>query len=164
MQDILLHLSTQLADNLTQRKEMICLAESCTGGLLAETFTRLSGSSDWFERGFIVYSNDAKHELLNVQTLSLKTFGAVSEEVAKEMAVGALNNSHADYAISITGIAGPNGGTEEKPVGTICFGFADKETAITKTYRFSGERQDIRIQSCVTALEEILNFIVKTET
>lgn len=156
--------SKRLAKVLTQSNKKICLAESCTGGMLAENLTRLSGSSTWFERAFIVYSNEAKHELLSVKTESLKQFGAVSEEVAEEMAIGALRNSHADYAISVTGIAGPTGGTQDKPVGTVCFGFASKDESYTKTFFFEGERQKVRKQSCLTALKQILNFIEKTET
>ncbi|OYY51858.1 MAG: damage-inducible protein CinA, partial [Polynucleobacter sp. 24-46-87] len=112
---------------LTHRAWKIALAESCTGGLVCATLTDLAGSSDWFERGYITYSNQAKTECLDVPTEILKSFGAVSEEVAKAMAQGAQQNAKVQVAISITGIAGPSGGSPEKPVGTVCFGWAIKE-------------------------------------
>jgi PncC family amidohydrolase len=99
--------------------QRVCTAESCTGGLIAKTFTDLAGSSDWFERGFVTYSNEAKSEMLAVPASIIEDYGAVSEPVATAMASGALRHSRADYAIAVTGVAGPGGGSEEKPVGTV---------------------------------------------
>ena len=118
MTNIATNQSKQLAEMLLKTSSKLVTAESCTGGGLAEILTRISGSSAWFERGFVTYSNDSKHELLSVPLDTLDQFGAVSEESASAMAQGAVDNSHADYGIAITGIAGPDGGTESKPVGS----------------------------------------------
>ena len=148
----------QLAELLLKSSTKLVTAESCTGGGLAEILTRIPGSSAWFERGFVTYSNDAKMELLNVNLKTLELYGAVSEETAKEMVVGAVNNSHAQIGVSITGIAGPDGGTEEKPIGTVCFAWYLTENNI-KTTRiiFEGDRQSIREQSCLLALQGLLD-------
>lgn len=119
-------LSVQLGKILTAGKKMLALAESCTGGGIAHEITRVPGSADWLDRGFVTYSNEAKIEQLGVQAKSLKDHGAVSEVVAREMALGALKNSRADIALSVTGIAGPTGGSKEKPVGLVYFGLARK--------------------------------------
>lgn len=113
----------------------IATAESCTGGMVGAALTDVAGSSDVFERGFLTYSNDAKTEMLGVKPATLEAFGAVSEEVAREMAEGALANSHATLAVSITGIAGP-GGSDHKPEGRVCFGIADAEYTMTETVEF----------------------------
>ena len=148
----------QLAELFLKSSTKLVTAESCTGGGLAEILTRIPGSSAWFERGFVTYSNDAKMELLNVNLKTLELYGAVSEETAKEMVVGAVNNSHAQIGVSITGIAGPDGGTEEKPIGTVCFAWYLTENNI-KTTRiiFEGDRQSIREQSCLLALQGLLD-------
>ena len=148
----------QLAELLLKSSTKLVTAESCTGGGLAEILTRLPGSSAWFERGFVTYSNDAKMELLNVNLKTLELYGAVSEETAKEMVIGAVNNSHAQNGVSITGIAGPDGGTEEKPIGTVCLAWYLVENNI-KTTRiiFEGDRQSIREQSCLLALQGLLD-------
>lgn len=149
MQDLVKELSDTLR---TQRKKLVT-AESCTGGMIASAMTDLAGSSDVFERGLITYSNEAKQELLNVKAETLQEFGAVSEETAAEMAAGALSNSHADIAVSVTGIAGPGGGSDEKPVGTVCFGLAEKGNAPrTQTQVFSGSRSEVRDASAKHAL------------
>lgn len=150
----------QLAQCLIKASKQLVTAESCTGGGLSEILTRIPGSSTWFERGFVTYSNDAKAELLNVNRKTLEVYGAVSEETAKEMVAGAVNNSHADIGVSITGIAGPDGGTDEKPVGTVCFGWYLAEDNI-KTTRivFEGDRQSVREQSCLLALHGLLDGI-----
>lgn len=142
---------------LIGRGTKVATAESCTGGWLAQALTAVAGSSAWFERGFVVYSNSAKCEMLGVETTTLVCFGAVSPETAKAMAEGALRASHADVAIAITGIAGPSGGTPEKPVGTVCFALAGK-TVDTKnvTHHFAGDRRAIRFQSVMTALQLLL--------
>jgi nicotinamide-nucleotide amidase len=147
----------QVGKYLTAKKLLLVTAESCTGGMVAEIVTSVTGSSDWFERGFITYSNAAKQELLGVNPETLEKFGAVSIETACEMAEGALANSHAQVSLAITGIAGPGGGTAEKPVGTVCFAWAQigNETK-TKTKHFSGDRTAIRQQAAIFALSEIL--------
>jgi nicotinamide-nucleotide amidase len=144
----------------------IALAESCTGGLVCATLTDLAGSSDWFERGYITYSNAAKSECLDVPVEVIESFGAVSEPVAKAMAEGALRNANVNAAISITGIAGPAGGSPEKPVGTVCFGWAIKESlknnivnAVTMTKHFNGDRQAVRQQACDFALSQFLELL-----
>lgn len=142
----------EVTQQLAQRGETITCAESCTGGLLAAALTRLPGSSAWFETGFVTYSNEAKQRLLGVSADSLRQYGAVSEAVVHEMAVGARRAADADYALSISGIAGPGGGSTEKPVGTVCFGLADRQTTYARTARFSGNRHEIRRQAVDFAL------------
>ena len=148
----------QLAELLLKSSTKLVTAESCTGGGLAEILTRLPGSSTWFERGFVTYSNDAKMELLNVNLKTLELYGAVSEETAKEMVIGAVNNSHAQIGVSITGIAGPDGGTAEKPVGTVCLAwYLAKNNIKTTRIIFEGDRQSVREQSCLLALQGLLD-------
>ena len=142
----------EVTQQLAQRGETITCAESCTGGLLAAALTRLPGSSAWFETGFVTYSNEAKQRLLGVSADSLRQYGAVSEAVVHEMAAGARQAADADYALSISGIAGPDGGSPEKPVGTVCFGLADRQTTYARTTRFSGNRDEIRRQAVDFAL------------
>ncbi len=152
-------LTHQLAEKLTHTGSMICTAESCTGGLIAKTFTDLAGSSDWFERGFVTYSNQAKMDMLGVSPQTLQRHGAVSEATAREMARGAIANSTAQYAIAVTGIAGPGGGSAEKPVGTVWFGFATPETLICETQVFGGDRERVRNSSLRYALQQVLQLI-----
>jgi len=159
-----LHHAKTLAQLLLAKDWKLALAESCTGGLVCATLTELSGSSEWFERGYITYSNQAKTECLGVPTALIKAHGAVSEPVAKAMAEGAQINAGVDLAISITGIAGPNGGTKDKPVGTVCFGWAIRnaagETVTTcQTKLFVGERQAIRQQATEHALAGLLQLL-----
>lgn len=140
-----------------QRGLLIATAESCTGGWVAQVITHTAGCTAWFERGFITYSNDAKTELLGVRPETLKRYGAVSPETAGEMAEGALKNSKAMISLSITGIAGPTGGSRSKPVGTVCFGWCRVgETAETETMVFAGDREAVRHQSVVHALRGML--------
>lgn len=134
-------------------------AESCTGGLLAAAMTERPGSSAVFERGFVTYSNEAKIELLGVDPEIIAKNGAVSLECAEAMAQGALQNSHADIALSITGIAGPDGGSEEKPVGTVCFGVATKGGGRSFSRLFAGERHAVRESATQTALEELISTL-----
>lgn len=150
-------LARKVNNILQEKKLFIVTAESCTGGLLAATLTDIAGSSSCFDRGFITYSNSAKQEILGIKPKVLEEFGAVSEEVAKGMAEGALKDSHADVGVAITGVAGPTGGTDDKPVGTVCFGWARLGFA-TKTIKvhFSGDRNSIRMQSVSYALKELL--------
>jgi nicotinamide-nucleotide amidase len=155
-----------LARILIERGWKIALAESCTGGLVSATLTDLAGSSDWFERGYVTYSNAAKSECLNVPAEIIESFGAVSEQVAKAMAEGAQQNANVNVAISITGIAGPTGGSPEKPVGTVCFGWALKESitdgignTTTQTQHFNGDRQTVREQARDYALSTLLELL-----
>ena len=153
IQDICL----ELGNALTKKKFRIALAESCTGGLVCQHLTNIPGSSFWFDRGFVTYSNESKMELLKVSQTSLTKFGAVSKEIASEMALGALNASHADIALSITGIAGPSGGSIEKPVGTVFFAVAYQNKVIFNTSKiFPGSRENIRESSCLFALNQVL--------
>jgi nicotinamide-nucleotide amidase len=139
---------------------MLATAESCTGGWVAQAVTSVAGSSEWFERGFIVYTNLSKCEMLGVSAQLLSQHGAVSEPVARAMAAGALSHSHAQVALAITGIAGPSGGTPEKPVGTVCFAWAGKERATqSATCVYAGDREAVRRRSVETALRGLLEFI-----
>jgi nicotinamide-nucleotide amidase len=152
-------LTKTLAQILLSRNWTVSLAESCTGGLVCATLTELAGSSEWFERGYITYSNEAKTECLDVSAELIESHGAVSEQVAKAMADGARINSGSDVAISITGIAGPAGGSAEKPVGTVCFGWATENQTLTKTMCFDGDRQMVRQQATEFALTELIALL-----
>jgi nicotinamide-nucleotide amidase len=146
-------LSAAVGEICARRGLMIASAESCTGGWAAQVITHTPGSSAWFDRGFVTYSNAAKVEMLGVRPLTLETFGAVSLEAAGEMAAGALTHSRATISLAITGIAGPTGGTPEKPVGTVCFGWCVKGGAPSCERRvFSGDRETIRRQAVIHAL------------
>lgn len=153
-------LSRKLGHELKPKRLKLAVAESCTGGMLSEVITGVSGSSKWFDRGFVVYSNQAKQEMLNVPEAMLKQFGAVSRQVVGAMARAALMNSHADVSIAITGIAGPSGGTKEKPVGLIWFGFLANGARV-KTYHryFKGSRESVRQQAVKFALEKLSDLI-----
>ena len=149
----------QLITRLQQQDIKVTCAESCTGGLLASVLTEVSGSSKWFDMSFVTYSNDAKHQLLGVELTTLAQFGAVSEQTAEQMAKGALKKANASYALSVTGIAGPTGGSEEKPVGTVCFGLSSLQKTFTYTQHFSGSRQEIRQQAVCFCLKILLEII-----
>ncbi len=150
-------LAAQLGAALVERRLMVAVAESCTGGPLAGALTSGAGSSAWFERGFVTYSNQAKIEMLDVDGDTLETYGAVSEEVAREMAEGALIESRAQIAVAITGIAGPGGATPGKPVGTVCFGWAEGDGAVqVETLRFDGDRAAVRQKSVQHAIGGLL--------
>ena len=142
-----------LTNNLSTQNLKVTCAESCTGGLLAANLTRLPGSSAWFDMGFVTYSNEAKQQMLNVNPTTLAHYGAVSEEVVREMALGALISSKADYALSISGIAGPAGGSEDKPVGLVWFGLASKKRIWAESKHFNGERDQIRAQAVQYAIQ-----------
>jgi len=152
-------LTKTLAQILLSRNWTVSLAESCTGGLVCAILTELAGSSEWFERGYITYSNEAKTECLGVPAQLIESHGAVSEQVAKAMAEGARINSGSNTAISITGVAGPSGGSVEKPVGTVCFGWATENQTLTKTIHFDGDRQKIRQQAAEFALTELIALL-----
>lgn len=149
----------QVSKVLRDRKMKLVTAESCTGGMIAAALTDLAGSSDVFDRGFVTYSNEAKQDHLGVSTKTLNEFGAVSSQTAKAMAQGALNASNADIAISVTGIAGPGGGSEEKPVGLVYMGLASGESTLSFKHQFEGDRASIRAQSVDTALTHILESL-----
>ena len=150
-------LATIVGARLKARGLRLATAESCTGGWVAGAVTAIAGSSEWFDRGFVTYSNDAKMEMLGVSAATLEAFGAVSEQTAGEMAAGALAHSHAQLALSITGVAGPGGGSAEKPVGMVCFGWAGEGGApIVITRNFSGDRESVRRQSVICALQGVL--------
>ena len=159
-----LDIAKEVAKLLIARGWTLALAESCTGGLVCAALTDLPGSSDWFERGYITYSNQAKTECLGVPAETIESFGAVSEQVAKAMSEGAQKNAGVNVAVSITGIAGPAGGSIEKPVGTVCFGWTIQQEnlvgiTICKTMQFSGDRQAVREQARDYALSELIELL-----
>ena len=140
----------------------IAAAESCTGGGVAEAITRISGSSRWFERGFVTYTNVAKKQMLGVSQRTLARHGAVSEEVAREMAAGALARSRADVSVSVTGIAGPTGGSKTKPVGLVYIGWAYRKGPVqARVFRFKGGRLEIRRQAVAVALQGLIDLLRK---
>lgn len=150
-------LAAKLGALLLANGEKLATAESCTGGWVAQCLTAISGSSDWFERGFVTYSNEAKQEMLGVEPETLLKHGAVSETTASAMAAGALRHSHANWALSITGIAGPAGGSLEKPVGSVCFGWVGPDGRVeVESCFFPGSREEIRSQSVAHALTGLL--------
>ncbi|GLR08447.1 hypothetical protein COO59_14320 [Mixta theicola] len=150
---------------LLQRQATVTTAESCTGGWIAKVLTDMAGSSAWFERAFITYSNDAKQQMVGVSEESLQQWGAVSEQVVKEMAAGALKEAGADFAIAVSGIAGPDGGTAEKPVGTVWFGFATAAgETLQKRFVFQGDREAVRRQTVATALQVLHDDFLKNLT
>jgi nicotinamide-nucleotide amidase len=147
----------KVSKKLHERNLFLVSAESCTGGWVAKQITDLPGSSAIFDRGFVTYSNDSKQEMLGVQKNTIEGYGAVSEEVVKAMAEGALLNSKAHIAVAISGVAGPDGGTEEKPVGMVCFAWMLRnKSARTKTAYFDGDRDSIRGQAVDVALQGIM--------
>lgn len=158
----LIQLSTEVGGYLKRLNATVTTAESCTGGWIAKVLTDIAGSSQWFERGFVTYSNDAKQELVGVSTDSLTRFGAVSEQVVREMAEGAREKACAQFAVSVSGIAGPDGGSTGKPVGTVWFGFASA-TAETLAQRkvFSGDREAVRRQATAWALLTLRDHFLK---
>ena len=150
----------EASTKLHEKKMQLVTAESCTGGWVAKVITDLPGSSRIFDRGFVTYSNKAKQEMLDVSKSTLEAYGAVSEQVVAEMAEGALKNSDADISLSISGVAGPGGGTTEKPVGMVCFGWAKRqEKTKTDTVYFDGDRDLIRQQAVEFALKGIIKII-----
>ncbi len=150
-------LSLDVGNTLSHLKLTVATAESCTGGWVAQVITQTSGSSGWFDRGFITYSNDAKVEMLGVHPDTIVEFGAVSQETVAEMAAGALVNSNAMISLAVSGVAGPGGGSPDKPVGTVCFAWCKLgEEPQTERRHFDGDRESIRYQAVVCALEGLL--------
>jgi nicotinamide-nucleotide amidase len=158
-QDKLDNLARQLGTLLLERGWHVTTAESCTGGWIAQTLTAVSGSSDWFETGFVTYSNVAKCALLQVDRLTIERYGAVSAETASEMAEGARKIGGADVAVAVTGIAGPSGGTPSKPIGTVWLGFAGTGVpTYTETHRFEGGRRAVRAHTVSVALCRLIEL------
>ncbi len=149
-------LAAELGVALKQRGWQLATAESCTGGGIGEAVTRIAGSSQWFDRGFVTYSNHAKQEMLGVSPQTLLQFGAVSEETAREMVRGALEHSRANIAVAVTGVAGPDGGSVLKPVGTVCIAWMLKDgLPLAQTFHFDGARAEVRYQTIVAALKKL---------
>lgn len=146
---------------LKAKGEKLVCAESCTGGGVATAVTAIAGSSEWFDRGFVTYSNEAKQEMLQVSSATLERHGAVSEETAREMALGALSASPGTVSVSVTGVAGPGGGTRAKPVGMVCFAWARSGEAVprSETRHFTGDRESVRGQSVLRALAGVAELL-----
>jgi nicotinamide-nucleotide amidase len=156
----LMRLAELVGTALQRRGLMLATAESCTGGWVAQVVTSVPGSSQWFERGFVTYSNSAKQEMLGVSAATLEQYGAVSEETAAEMVTGALSYSHAQITLAVSGIAGPDGGSLEKPVGTMCLAWGLKgQPVVTRRLRLPGARQEVRRQAVIYALNGLLELL-----
>ncbi|HIC85736.1 MAG TPA: CinA family protein, partial [Desulfobacterales bacterium] len=140
----------------------LALAESCTGGLVGHRITNLSGSSEYFQGSVVCYSNRAKEDLLGVRPQTLERYGAVSDQTAQEMAVGVREALKADLAVAITGIAGPTGGSKEKPVGTVYFGLSNSKGVISQSYRFLGSRREVKAQAATMALDWVRRYVTNT--
>ncbi|MEI8158522.1 MAG: CinA family protein [Burkholderiales bacterium] len=154
-----LALVSHLAELLISKQWRLVTAESCTGGMISAACTDLAGSSAWFERGFVTYSNDAKMELLGVEERILRRAGAVCQGVAKAMALGAIAQSHADVAVAVTGVAGPTGGSSAKPVGTVWFGFALPGKVVTEKCHFDGDRAAVRSATLRHAINRLIALL-----
>jgi PncC family amidohydrolase len=152
-------LLNKVSDELKKYQVTVATAESCTGGLLAHTLTNVSGSSEYFDRGMITYSNKAKHDILGVPEEVLKKYGAVSIQVAEAMAQGIRQRASVDYGLATTGIAGPTGGTKDKPVGLVYIAIATKDRIIVKRFLFSGDRLANKESTCTAALELLLELL-----
>jgi len=154
-----IELAQRVGTALKARGLKLVTAESCTGGWVSMALTAVAGSSDWFERGYVTYSNAAKRDDLGVPEETLRRHGAVSEETAREMAAGALKRSGAQLALAITGVAGPTGGSPAKPVGTVCFAWAHGSKISSETRRFDGDRESVRRQSVLHSLQGLLQLL-----
>lgn len=153
-------LAVDVSEKLRARGWMLATAESCTGGWVGQLLTSLPGSSQWYERGFITYANAAKIEMLGVSAELLELHGAVSEATASAMAAGALKNSHAQASLAISGIAGPAGGTPQKPVGLVCYGWALADgTVLSSTCRLDGDREEIRSRAVAASLRGLIELV-----
>lgn len=161
MSEHLQALAERLGEVLKGRGMMLATAESCTGGWVGKVVTDITGSSSWFDRGFVVYNGQAKQDMLGVHAETLQAHGEVSEETVREMADGALTRSQAGVAVAVSGIAGPSGGTPFKPVGTVCFAWARRDgTLHSATMHFSGERSAVREQAVAQALQGVVDMLV----
>lgn len=154
-----IELATQVGEELKSKKLILSIAESCTGGGVSHAITEIAGSSEWFDCGFVTYSNSSKTELLDIPAALIAQHGAVSEEIAAAMAQGALANSEAHLSLSTTGIAGPTGAVPGKPVGTICFGWVVGGVTHTERLVFAGDRKAVREQTVAHALNRLLRYI-----
>lgn len=152
-------LAQQVGIALKQHGMTLVTAESCTGGGVAQAITMISGSSAWFDRGFVTYSNESKEEMLGVSPDTLEAHGAVSEQTVREMAEGALQYSRAQMAVSVSGVAGPTGGTPEKPIGMVWFAWGSNESVRAECHHLSGERDAIRAKSVQIALQGVINLL-----
>ncbi|WLI88556.1 CinA family protein [Massilia sp. R2A-15] len=159
MTNEIIDLATKVGRALHEKKLLLCTAESCTGGGVSQAITEIAGSSDWFDCGFVTYSNTSKAELLDVSPALIAQLGTVSEEVAAAMAEGALRNSSAHVALATTGIAGPTGAVPGKPVGTVCFAWSRGDHTHTERLVFQGDRQKVREQTVIHSLQGLLRFI-----
>lgn len=159
-EDGITRLAVRMGKACKRRRVEVSVAESCTGGGVAAAITRISGSAKWFDRGFVTYSNAAKRQLLGVSQRTLARHGAVSEEVAREMAAGVLKHSPSDIAVSVTGIAGPTGGSRLKPVGLVWFAWAVRGGVIqSRAFRFKGTRMEVRTQAVAIALQGVIDLL-----
>ena len=159
-EDDITELSRRLGRAAKRRKIEIVTAESCTGGGLAAAITRITGSAKYFDRGFVTYANDAKRQLLGVRQRTLKRYGAVSEQVAREMALGALRKSPSDVSVAITGIAGPTGAAPGKPVGLVWFAWASRAGPVqARAFRFPGGRVEVRMQAVYVAMQGLIDLL-----
>lgn len=164
MDSALFYMAQTLVDNMTHQKRTLVTAESCTGGLISSAITRIPGASRVLERGFTTYSNQSKMDILDVPADILNTHGAVSAQTAEHMVIGALKNSAANIAISVTGIAGPDGGSAEKPVGLVYFGLLESEKpAISTKHIFSGTRTEIQDQAALFGVNFLNEYIIKND-
>ena len=153
-------IAQQLGEMLCKKNAKLTTAESCTGGGISEAITAVSGSSQWFEFGFVTYANSAKQQLLGVSKKTLDQYGAVSEQVVEQMAQGAIQQSQADYAIAVSGIAGPDGGTEDKPIGTVWFCWQTPTRSWTQQLMLSGDRQAVRTAAIKNSLQQLLQHLI----
>jgi nicotinamide-nucleotide amidase len=162
--DTVVHqLAIRAGNRLRENRLMLATAESCTGGMVATAITDISGSSNWFERGFVTYSNHAKTEMIGVPSELIERYGAVSEPVARAMAEGALRNSRAQVSLAITGVAGPGGGTPDKPVGMVSFAWSNRLHTSVETLVFKGDREQVRVQAAAHALRGLLALLDEKE-
>lgn len=162
MEKDIARLAQQLGKIFSDLEVSLAAAESCTGGWIAQAITGVPGCSGWFERGFVTYSNLAKEEMLGVRRETIERFGAVSEETVREMASGALDHSNAHVSVAVTGIAGPDGGSADKPVGTVWIGWARKDAYVDAScYQFDGDRQAVRLATVKAALEGLVERLGK---
>ncbi|MCG7874658.1 MAG: nicotinamide-nucleotide amidohydrolase family protein [Candidatus Thiodiazotropha lotti] len=153
-------LCLELAELLRARSDRLVVAESCTGGWVAKVLTDLPGSSDWFDRGYVSYSNQAKQSMLGVSAETLAQFGAVSLQTVREMTQGALQQSGADLALAVSGIAGPGGGSQDKPVGTVCFSWqTTNRDPLLELCCFAGDREEVRLQTVEHALRQLIRLV-----
>ena len=153
-------ITQQIGEILCKKNAKLTTAESCTGGGISKAITAVSGSSQWFEFGFVTYANTAKQKLLGVSQETLDQYGAVSEQVVREMAQGAIQQSNADYAIAVSGIAGPDGGTEQKPVGTVWICWQTPQQIWTQKFMLKGDRQAIRTAAIKNSLQQLLQHLI----